>query len=132
MQTSQKERPLSPHLQVYSPQLTSILSIFHRGTGVFLAIGAPVLVWWLSALAGGAEAYATFSECANSILGKLFLFAWTFSAFYHLCNGIRHLFWDIGKGYELTSLYRSGYIVVASSVLLTLLTWASVLSKVGG
>jgi succinate dehydrogenase / fumarate reductase cytochrome b subunit len=132
MQTSHKERPISPHLQVYSPQLTSILSIFHRGTGIFLAIGAPFLVWWLAAMAGGEQAYASFSQCANSLLGKLFLFGWTFSAFYHLCNGIRHLFWDIGKGFELSSLYRSGYIVLASAVLLTLLTWASVLSKVGG
>lgn len=118
----QKERPLSPHLQVYRPQLTSMLSILHRGTGVFLALGTPLLVFWLMTLAAGPEAYANMQQCFAHWFVQLVLLGWTFALFYHLCNGIRHLFWDIGKGLELPDLYRSGWIVVICAVILTALT----------
>lgn len=118
-----QNRPLSPHLQVYRPQLTSMLSITHRLTGVALAVGTFVLVWWLVAAATGPEAYATVQGVISSVIGRLLLFGWTLALFYHLCNGIRHLFWDAGYGYELKSAYASGWAVMAGSVALTLLAW---------
>ncbi len=118
-----QNRPLSPHLQVYRPQLTSMLSITHRLTGVALAIGTFLLVWWLVAAATGPEAYATAQAAISSVIGRLLLFGWTLALFYHLCNGIRHLFWDAGYGYELKSAYASGWAVMAGSVALTLLAW---------
>lgn len=118
----QKERPLSPHLQVYKPQLTAVLSIMHRGTGVFLALSTPVLVYWLWSISDGADSYQQVQGYLSSFIGILALVAWTFSLFYHLCNGIRHLFWDVGQGYEIESLYTSGKIVVASAAVLTLVT----------
>ncbi len=118
----QKERPISPHLQVYRPQMTSMLSILHRSTGVFLSLGTPVLVYWLVKLAGGPTAYAEAQECLSHWFVCLLLIGWTFALFYHLCNGIRHLFWDMGKGFEIQDLYKSGYAVLAGATLLTLIT----------
>lgn len=118
----QKQRPLSPHLQVYRPQLTSMLSILHRGSGIFLSLGAPVLVFWLMSIASGPEAYAAWQQGVQHWLAQLFLLGWTFALFYHLSNGIRHLFWDIGKGFELDTLHKSGWAVLASALLLTALT----------
>ena len=112
-------RPLSPHIQIYKPQLTSVLSILHRGTGIFLCLGAVVFTWWLAALALGPEPFAAVRLALGSWLGRLLLFAWTFSFFFHLCNGIRHLFWDAGLGFELRTAYASGKAVVAASVVLT-------------
>ncbi len=116
-------RPLSPHLQIYRPQLTSILSITHRGTGIFLSLGVVVLAYWLVAIAGGEGPYATARECLSSVPGKLLLAAWSFSFYFHLCNGIRHLFWDVGIGFELKTVYASGYTVVVASLAMTALTW---------
>lgn len=116
-------RPLSPHLQVYRPQLTSILSITHRGTGMFLSLGALYLVCWLLAIAAGPEAYATISGFNASIIGRLLLLGWTFSLFYHLCNGIRHLVWDAGLGLDLKTTYASGWAVVAGAAALTVIAW---------
>ena len=121
-------RPLSPHLQVYRPQLTSVLSITHRGTGVFLAVATVLLVYWLAALAGGASSYATAQAFFGSWFGQLVLLVCSFSLFYHLCNGVRHLFWDIGVGFELEAAYRSGYAVVFVSIGLTVLAWIIALS----
>ena len=117
------KRPLSPHLQVYRPQLTSILSITHRGTGIFLALGALYLVCWLLAIASGPDAFAAVNGFAGSIVGRLLLLGWTFSLFYHLANGIRHLFWDAGWGLDLKSTYTSGWLVVALAVALTVIAW---------
>jgi succinate dehydrogenase / fumarate reductase cytochrome b subunit len=117
------DRPLSPHLQVYSWQLTMVLSIFHRGTGIFLMAGIPVLVLWLYMLQSGERNYSHAMEYLAHPVGRLLLLGWTFSIFYHLCNGVRHLFWDIGKGYEISTLYRSGVAVVVVSILMTLATW---------
>ncbi len=118
-----RARPLSPHLQVYRPQLTSILSITHRATGVALAGGTLRLVWWLGAAATGPEQFATVQAVMASWLGKLLLLGWTFSLFFHLANGIRHLFWDAGLGFELKTTYASGWAVVAASLVLTIATW---------
>lgn len=116
-------RPLSPHLQVYRPQLTSVLSITHRISGVALAVGTPLLVYWLMALAAGRENYERAAALFGSPLLQLALFAWTWALFYHLCNGIRHLWWDAGRGMEIEAVYRSGHLVLGGSVALTLVTW---------
>lgn len=124
-------RPLSPHLQIYRPQLTSILSITHRATGIFLSAGVLVLTYWLVSIAGGENAYTTARECLSSLPGQLLLAAWSFSFYFHLCNGIRHLFWDVGMGFELKTVYASGYTVIAVSVVMTALTWGYVLTQGG-
>ena len=116
------QRPLSPHLQIYKPQLTSVLSIMHRFTGVILSLGIPMLSLWLLSLSLGQAAYGCFESFLTSWFGRLLLFGWTFSFFYHLSNGVRHLVWDFGKGYSLKSTYRSGWIVLCISTILTALT----------
>lgn len=116
-------RPLSPHLQIYRPQLTSVLSILHRGTGIALAVGTLMLVWWLVAAAAGPGPFATAQGFIGSWLGLLILFGWTFSLFFHLANGIRHLFWDAGYGFELKTVYASGWAAVAAAGGLTILAW---------
>jgi succinate dehydrogenase / fumarate reductase cytochrome b subunit len=118
-------RPLSPHLQVYRPQLTSMLSIIHRLTGVALAVGALLFTYWLTAAAYGPEAYDRAQAFMGSWFGNLILFGWTFALFYHLCNGIRHMAWDIGLGFGMQQLNRSGILMVVVSVGLTGLTWAA-------
>lgn len=117
------QRPLSPHLSIYKPQLTSVLSISHRATGVVLSIGTVFLVWWLVAAASGGSAFAAAQAFWGSWFGLLLLFGWTFSLFFHLCNGIRHLFWDAGYGFELAAIYASGWAVVVISACLTLAAW---------
>ncbi|HYD06874.1 MAG TPA: succinate dehydrogenase, cytochrome b556 subunit [Reyranella sp.] len=116
-------RPLSPHLQIYKPQLTSVLSILHRATGIALTVGALYLAVWVMCAAAGPRAYGVFQDFNTSILGRIVLAGWLFSGFYHLCNGIRHLFWDAGYGFELKDAYRSGWIVVAVSLIATVLSW---------
>ena len=116
-------RPLSPHLQVYRPQLTSVMSFTHRATGIALAVGTLLLVYWLAAAAGGPESFQKAQALIGSWFGRLLLFGWTFALFYHLCNGIRHLFWDGGYGLELPDVYRSGWMVAAGSAALTVLAW---------
>ena len=116
-------RPLSPHLQIYRPQLTSVLSIAHRGTGIVLAAGALFLVYWLNALAAGADAFDHLRHLMEAWYGQILLLGFSFSLFYHLCNGVRHLFWDAGLGFEIETAYRSGKAVVAVSLLLTAATW---------
>ena len=100
-----------------------LLSISHRATGVALAVGTLLLVYWLAAAASGPEAFATAQAVIGSLLGQLCLFGWTFALFYHLCNGIRHLFWDAGYGFEMQTAERSGWLVVGASAALTLLSW---------
>ena len=116
-------RPLSPHLQVYRPQLTSVLSILHRATGVALAVGTLLLVWWLIAAATGPEAFGVVQTVLASWIGRLLLLGWTVALFYHLCNGIRHLFWDAGYGFELRTTYVSGWLVIVATIVLTAVTW---------
>lgn len=122
-------RPLSPFMigPYYRPQLTSMLSITHRLTGISLALGTIFVAIWVTAAASGAEAYAVFSSYAHSIIGYLLLVAYSWALLYHLCNGIRHLFWDTGRGFELKAAYASGKAVIAASVLLTILVWVAAL-----
>ncbi|MGB9153083.1 MAG: succinate dehydrogenase, cytochrome b556 subunit [Alphaproteobacteria bacterium] len=117
------ERPLSPHLTIYKPQLTSVLSIFHRMTGVALACGLVIFVWWLVSLAKGPESYAGFVTCSQSIVGQVVLFGLTVAFFYHLSCGIRHLLWDTGLFLELKETYKTGRIVLAATVIMTAIVW---------
>ena len=108
-----------------------MLSILHRITGVALAVGTLLLIYWLAAAAGGPDSFATAQGLIGSIFGRLLLLGWTFALFYHLCNGIRHLFWDAGLGLELVDAYRSGWLVVIASLGLTLLSWVLGYSMMG-
>jgi succinate dehydrogenase / fumarate reductase cytochrome b subunit len=116
-------RPLSPHLQIYKWQLTSVLSIFHRATGIALSVGALYLAVWVMYAAANPRAYAMFESFNTSIVGRIVLGGWLFSLFFHLCNGIRHLFWDAGYGFELKDADRSGWIVVAVALVCTAAAW---------
>ena len=120
-------RPLSPHLQIYRWQLTSVLSILHRATGVFLSLGAVGLVWWLFAASLGDAYFAPVQAFLASLFGQILLFSWTVSLFYHLANGIRHLLWDAGFGFDLKTTYATGWTVLAATVVLTGLAWYSAL-----
>ena len=122
-----QQRPLSPHLMIYKPQLTSMMSITHRATGAALALGSLLVVWWIVALASGAEYYSFVQSIITSWFGQLVLFGFTVAVFYHLSNGIRHLFWDFGYNLTIEGVHRSGYMVLASTVLLTAITWSLVL-----
>lgn len=125
-------RPLSPHLQIYRPQITSILSVSHRATGLALSLGTLLLVWWLVALARGSEAFASAQGFVGSWFGRLLLLGWTFSLFYHLANGIRHLCWDAGYGFEIKTTEISGWVVVASAAALTVIAWVVGLAAMAG
>lgn len=124
-----RTRPVSPHLQIYRWQLTSVLSILHRLTGVALAVGTLLLVYWLIAAAMGPAEFATAQALLGSPVGQVLLFGWSLALFYHLANGIRHLFWDAGLGFELTTVYRSGWAVLIATLLLTLAAWACAYSQ---
>jgi succinate dehydrogenase / fumarate reductase cytochrome b subunit len=116
-------RPLSPHLQIYRPQISSALSIFHRITGVALSAGALLLVCWLVAAANGDAAYDGLSGFLRSWLGVLLLFGWTAALWYHFCAGLRHLAWDAGYGFSLPAMHLTGKAVLAATAVLTVLTW---------
>jgi succinate dehydrogenase / fumarate reductase cytochrome b subunit len=117
-------RPTSPHLQIYRLQLTSITSILHRLTGIFLSVGILALIAWLVAVASSAEAFDQAQALAASIVGRSLLFLWTGAFFYHLLNGIRHLAWDAGWGFELPATYRSGWTVLIGTAVLSLAAFA--------
>ena len=120
---SARPRPLSPNIQIYRPQLTSVLSIANRITGLILSLGAVGLVIWLSAAAAGPPTYGVVQSLIGSRVGQVVLFGCTFAFFLHLCGGIRHLVWDTVHGFELRSIYISGWTVVGSSVALTVAAW---------
>lgn len=128
---TQRERPLSPHLQVYRFQITMVMSILHRITGCVIAVGAFGIVWWLYAAAAGPEAYATFMACATSIVGLVIGFGVSFCLVYHFFNGIRHLIWDVGLGFEIPQFYASGWTVTALTAVVTLALWFFALRNVG-
>jgi succinate dehydrogenase / fumarate reductase cytochrome b subunit len=123
-----RQRPLSPHLQVYKPQITTSLSIIHRGTGVVLAIGGLLVAAWLVCVASDADCFAWCQRLLASWFGKLALFAFSASMIYHLLNGIRHLLWDIGWGMEIETVVKTGYLVIVLSVVLTAMLWFVALS----
>ncbi|MCE2952011.1 MAG: succinate dehydrogenase, cytochrome b556 subunit [Alphaproteobacteria bacterium] len=125
-----KQRPLSPHLQIYKPQITSVLSIFHRFTGVAVAGGMLTLVWWLVCLETWKtmpEYYEFFHSFFSGIVGRLFLIGVSLAFFYHLSNGIRHLLWDMGYGYDITTVEKTGWMVVFFTLIITALFWVSLL-----
>ncbi len=116
-------RPLSPHLSIYNQSYTGTLSILHRITGVAMTLGAALIVWWFLAAASGPEAFATADGFLSSLLGKLILIGSLLALSYHFLNGIRHLFWDAGYGFNLGLVRTSGWFVMIGSVVLTALVW---------
>lgn len=117
------DRPLSPHLSVYRWPVTMVTSILHRATGIGMAAGFIVLVAWLFDAAAGPETYAVFLGAANSLFGKLLLIGWSWAFFYHLSNGIRHLVWDSGRGFEKSQATASAWFVIIGSLVLTAAFW---------
>lgn len=119
-------RPMSPFMigPYYKPQLTSMLSITHRLTGMALSAGTLLLAGWLISLASGPDCYVAYAGHLSAWYGQVILIGFSWALLYHLCNGIRHLFWDIGKGLELKEAYASGYAVIVISALLTAAAWA--------
>ena len=120
---SNSGRPLSPHLSVYRWPITMTLSILHRVTGVALTAGLLVYVMWLMAAATDSAEYEQFVGWMQSPLGRIALVGWSFAFFFHLCNGIRHLFWDAGRGFEISQANASAWAAVVCSVMLTLFYW---------
>lgn len=118
-----RARPTSPHLWIYRWQLGNTLSILHRMTGAFLSIGLIALTYWWVALAGGAAAFSRAAHILGSPLGLLVIFGLSFSFFYHLLNGVRHLFWDAGRGFELPARHISAWAAVVGALLLTVGLW---------
>jgi succinate dehydrogenase cytochrome b subunit len=129
--TTTRPRPLSPNVQIYRPQLTSVLSILNRITGILLSASAVVLVVWLVAAAWGPQTYAPVQAAIASRIGRIALFGATFAFFLHLCGGIRHLVWDTVHGFELRSIYISGWAVVVASMVLTVAAWVASASMGG-
>ncbi len=123
-----KARPLSPHLTIYKPQITSVLSILHRATGIALTAGILLLVWWLGALATGPEAFATVQGFVGSPIGILLMLGWSWSLMYHLLNGVRHLAWDAGWGLDLDAVHKGGWIAAGGSAALTVFGWLIMLT----
>jgi len=123
MAQSPSPRPMSPHLSVYKMPLTAILSISHRVTGVVNSVALVLIVWTLVGAAGSAEGYEFIGGIVQSWFGKLMMFGFTLTLYYHLCNGIRHLFWDIGKGFELEEANRAARICLIMAAVLSVITW---------
>jgi succinate dehydrogenase / fumarate reductase cytochrome b subunit len=132
-----RKRPLSPHLQIYKLQITAFTSILHRATGIFLYIGVIVMCWAIIHYSyqiniemenGETECYCPWKNVLHYAL-YLTILGWAFSLYYHLCNGIRHLFWDIGKGFEINTAKKTGIIVIILSIFLTAFSAFIVLSQ---
>lgn len=123
------ERPLSPHLQIYRPQITSVLSILHRGTGIALTIGLFVLAWWLIAIAAGPDAYAQFRAVVSHPLGVMIMIGFSYALFFHTCTGIRHLLMDMGNLFTIPEIYKGGYTAIGASIVLTLAFWLAVIFR---
>ncbi len=124
---TRRERPMSPHLQVYRPQVTSGLSILHRVTGAGMTLGVPVFVAWLVALASGPEGYQMFLDCAHTMVGRLLLYGWSFAFFYHFACGIRHLLWNAGLCLEIKDVYSTGRVALPAAALVTIAIWGKIL-----
>jgi succinate dehydrogenase / fumarate reductase cytochrome b subunit len=117
------EKPLSPHIQIYRWEITMLVSILHRAAGIAMAVGTGLVVWMLLALATGPQAYDCFHQFITSPLGSLLLLGWTVAIFLHMGNGIRHFFWDVGKGYSIPVAHRSAYLLIAFTTIMTLIVW---------
>ena len=127
-----RERPLSPHLQVYRWQVQMVTSILHRATGVILVLGSLLIVCALLALAAGPQEWSEFSRFTRSPLGFLILFGWSWALSFHLVNGIRHLVQDAGWGYQVETFIRSSWVSVIGSLVLTALIWLIAMAQRGG
>ena len=121
-----KPRPLSPHLQVYRPQLTSVMSIMHRASGAVLATGSLLVALWLVALAAGTAVFNLLADAMQHPLGQFVMFGYSLALVYHGLNGIRHLMWDVRVGLEIRQVYQSGYIVLGLTLLVTAALWLAV------
>lgn len=121
--TARKARPLSPHLGIYRWRVTMATSIVHRMSGVGLGLGAVFLVWWLFAAASGPEAYTAFHNAVAHPIGRTLLLGFTWALVFHTMNGVRHLAWDAGWGFALKTASFTGWLVIAGSVVVTLLVW---------
>ncbi len=119
-------RPLSPHLSIHKKVLTSVFSIFHRFTGFCLCFGLILIALWILLIALGQSYFDLFKPISTNLFFKLTLFFWTIAIFYHLFNGIRYLYWSFGKGMELKTVYLSGYIVFALTLISSILVWFSI------
>ena len=127
-----RARPLSPHMTIYRWPVSMATSITHRMTGIALSMGTLLLAWWLIAAASGLEAYHTFSQVAASWPGRVVLFGFTWSLAFHLLNGIRHLAWDMGYGFDVPTANRTGWLVIVLSVLLAVGAFALAYTGHGG
>lgn len=127
-----RERPLSPHLTIYRWQVTMIASITHRLTGIALAVGVVVLAWWLVAISNGPESYELFLETAGSPLGLLALFGFTWALAFHLLNGVRHLAWDLGYGFNKHTATQTGTAVFILSFVIAVAFFACAWTGHGG
>ena len=121
--SSDVERPLSPHLQVYRWTIPMALSILHRATGAALYAGTVLLVWWVAATAAGPDSYANAQLVIGSIYGRFVLFCFCLALVFHLLNGIRHLVWDTGRGFAVPTAKASGWLVLILTLVLTLAAW---------
>lgn len=128
MASKKTERPLSPHIFIYKPMLTMMLSMIHRVTGAALYFGTALLVWWLVALVTSAEAYATVTWFLGTPIGWIIMFGYTWALFHHMVGGIKHFMWDFGKAFELDTVELVAKLAVAIPILLTILVWAVGLS----
>ena len=126
------ERPLSPHLQIYRPMLTMMMSIAHRITGASLAVGFALLTWWLVAISIGPAAYATVDAFFSSLVGRALLFLFTWALIHHMLGGIRHLIWDTGTALDKTSIEVAAWLTIISSTVLTILIWIAGYGLMGG
>lgn len=116
-------RPLSPHIQIYRRMMTMMMSIVHRITGAGLYAGTLLLAWWLLAVASGPEAYGAFADFIGSWFGRLVLFGYTWALIHHMLGGLRHLFWDMGRGFDLTTIEVTAWGALIGSVTLTTIVW---------
>jgi len=129
---TERQRPLSPHLQIYRPMLTMMMSIVHRITGAALYFGMLLLAWWLIAAASGPNAYATFEWFMGSVIGQLVLFGYTWALIHHMLGGIRHLIWDTGHGFEPAEREMLTLATLIGSITLTLILWVVGYLVMGG
>ena len=120
---NQRSSPVSPHLQIYRLPLTALISISHRVCGVVLSFGAVLLVLLLAAAASKTDCYQAIHTHLSTWYGKLFLISFSFALYFHLCNGVRHLFWDIGLGFELATADLTAKLVIVGAIILTVITW---------
>lgn len=129
--TTSSPRPISPHLTIYRKQITSVMSILHRITGLALVVGTVFLVAWLWSAAYSPKCFASMHNFFGGFLGKIMLFGWSLAFYYHLFNGIRHLGWDMGRGLEIQTAERNGLLVIVACGAFTIISWIIAFSVTG-